>query len=417
MARGSGRADTWLIVLGQSSQALGMGGISLFLPLIREDLGLSFAQAGQLAAAATLVYALMQVPAGWLTDRYSPKKLFCAGVLGTNAMSLAFAVVHPYGWLLAVQAVSGLFRSLIFAPGMMLIRERFPADRKATAMGLYVAGGFASSVLLNILGPLAVGPLGWRWLFVVFGGTGVLWALLYHRVGTDPHREPGTFPRLAEVRRLFGHPALWLIGVIQFARLATAQGLAFWLPSYLVAEHAMSLAGAGAIAATSALITAPSNLLGGWLSDRLGRPLLVIAVALTALCASLAVLPLVGGVLPLLAVIGVNALFVQLYFGPLFGVGLHYLGQRTAGFSSGFGNFCANAGGFAAISALGTIKDSTGSFTLGFQLLAGLYALALLAVLALTRTTPLTEGPVPPPAAAPAPASAARKQDPPAGAR
>ncbi|MFB7760907.1 MFS transporter [Streptomyces xiamenensis] len=393
MARGSGRADTWLIVLGQSSQALGMGGIALFLPLIREDLGLSFAQAGQLAAIATLVYALMQVPAGWLTDRYSPKLLFCVGVVGTNATALAFAVLHPYGWLLAVQAVSGLFRSLIFAPGMMLIREQFPADRKATAMGLYVAGGFASSVLLNTLGPLVVGPLGWRWLFVIFGATGVLWAVLYHRVGTDPHREPGSFPRLTEIRRLFGHPALWLIGVIQFARLATAQGLAFWLPSYLVAEHDMSLSGAGGIAAVSALITAPSNLLGGWLSDRLGRPLLVITIALTALCASLAVLPLVDGVVPLLLVIGVNALFVQLYFGPLFGVGLHYLGQRTAGFSSGFGNFCANAGGFAAISALGTIKDSTGSFTLGFQLLAGLYAAALLAVLALTRTTPLTERP------------------------
>ncbi|MCU4746192.1 MULTISPECIES: MFS transporter [Streptomyces] len=393
MARGSGRADTWLIVLGQSSQALGMGGIALFLPLIREDLGLSFAQAGQLAAVATLVYALMQVPAGWLTDRYSPKLLFCVGVMGTNATALAFAVLHPYGWLLAVQAVSGLFRSLIFAPGMMLIREQFPADRKATAMGLYVAGGFASSVLLNTLGPLVVGPLGWRWLFVIFGATGVLWAVLYHRVGTDPHREPGSFPRLTEIRRLFGHPALWLIGVIQFARLATAQGLAFWLPSYLVAEHGMSLSGAGAIAAVSALITAPSNLLGGWLSDRLGRPLLVITIALTALCASLAVLPLVDGVVPLLLVIGVNALFVQLYFGPLFGVGLHYLGQRTAGFSSGFGNFCANAGGFAAISALGTIKDSTGSFTLGFQLLAGLYAAALLAVLALTRTTPLTGRP------------------------
>jgi nitrate/nitrite transporter NarK len=370
-----------------------MGGIALFLPLIREDLGLSFAQAGQLAAIATLVYALMQVPAGWLTDRYSPKLLFCVGVMGTNATALAFAVLHPYGWLLAVQAVSGLFRSLIFAPGMMLIREQFPADRKATAMGLYVAGGFASSVLLNTLGPLVVGPLGWRWLFVIFGATGVLWAVLYHRVGTDPHREPGSFPRLTEIRRLFGHPALWLIGVIQFARLATAQGLAFWLPSYLVAEHGMSLSGAGAIAAVSALITAPSNLLGGWLSDRLGRPLLVITIALTALCASLAVLPLVDGVVPLLLVIGVNALFVQLYFGPLFGVGLHYLGQRTAGFSSGFGNFCANAGGFAAISALGTIKDSTGSFTLGFQLLAGLYAAALLAVLALTRTTPLTGRP------------------------
>ncbi|WP_370948498.1 MFS transporter [Amycolatopsis sp. cg5] len=380
-----------LIVLGQSSQSLVFGGISLFLPLIRADLGLTFSQAGNLAAVSMLVYALMQVPSGWLTDRFDPKRLFCVGLLGTNAMSLLFSVIGSYGWLLVVQVLSGFFRALIFAPGMVLIRDQFPPNRRATAMGLYVAGGFSSSVLLNALGPVLVGPLGWQGLFVLFGGIGLACVALYFRVGVSPHREPGTHPRAAEIRRLFRHPALWLVGVIQFVRLSLVQGFTFWLPSYLVSEKGQTLAFAGAVAAAGALLTAPSNLLGGWLSDRLHRPLTVIAVSLTMLGLSLAVLPLVDGLVPLVLLVGVNALFIQLYFGPLFSVGLTYLGQRTAGFSSGFGNSCANLGGFAFTAVLGGLKDSTGSFTTGFSILAGLAGVALVAVFLLRRTTPLED--------------------------
>lgn len=71
-----------LIVLCQSSQALVTGGIALFLPLIRHDLGLSFAQGGTLAAASTFTYALMQIPVGVLADRVDTKKMFLVGCSG-----------------------------------------------------------------------------------------------------------------------------------------------------------------------------------------------------------------------------------------------------------------------------------------------------------------------------------------------
>src|SRR4030066_1455978 len=85
-----------LTVLCQSFQALSMGGISLLLPIIRKDLGLSFTQGGTLAAATTLVYTLMQIPAGYLSDRYSPKRLFVIGVLGSTVLALTFGLVSNY---------------------------------------------------------------------------------------------------------------------------------------------------------------------------------------------------------------------------------------------------------------------------------------------------------------------------------
>lgn len=72
---------------------------------------------------------------------------------------------------------------------------------------------------------------------------------------------------------------------------------------------------------------------------------------------------------------------------PLFALPIERLGARTAGITSGFGNFCANLGGFAFSYVLGAVKDATGSFRIGFMTLATMCALALLVTLSLRTTT------------------------------
>ena len=66
-----------------------------------------------------------------------------------------------------------------------------------------------------------------------------------------------------------------------------------------------------------------------------------------------------------------TAEFARRDFGPLFAVATRFFGRSVAGLSSGFGNFCANLGGFASALALGVLKDVTGSFSAGFFFLAG----------------------------------------------
>jgi nitrate/nitrite transporter NarK len=378
------RASIALIVGGQSFQALASGGIALFLPLIRTDLGLSFAQAGTLAAASTLVYALMQVPAGFLSDRFDPKRLFVIGLLATNLAAMLLSVVPSYHGLLAVQAGSGFFRALVFGPGLMLIRSQFPDNRRATAMGLFVAGGFSSSILLNLLGPLLVGPLGWRVLFAVFGALGLATAAAYHRAGAGVPRD-GERGAVRAQWHVLRHPVVWLTGLIQFVRLALVQGSAAWLPTYVVVERGHSLSTAGLVVALGAAVTAPANLVGGWLSDRLDRPLAVIGGSLAVLAGTFAALPAVSGLSALLAVLVVQSVFIQVYFGPLFAVPMRYLDPRGAGLVAGFGNFCANLGGFACTYLLGALMDATGSFATGFGVMAGMAVLALATTLVLSR--------------------------------
>ena len=101
-----------LLILCLSLQAIGMGSLSLFLPVIKEDISFSFTQAGTLAAASTLLYFFMQIPAGYLADRFSPKRLFFIGAFGTTALVLAFGFISQYWQALANVTASGFFRAL-----------------------------------------------------------------------------------------------------------------------------------------------------------------------------------------------------------------------------------------------------------------------------------------------------------------
>jgi DHA1 family inner membrane transport protein len=373
-------------MLCQSMQALAFGGIALFLPLIRTDLGLTFTQAGSLSAAATLVYAAMQIPSGYLADRLGPKRLFIIGLAGTNLLTLVFARLHTYWALVANQAVTGFFRALVFAPGLLLITALFPPQRRATAMGLYIAGGFSSNILLNAIGPALVDPLGWRTLFTAFAIGGLLMLLLFWRFGSEGPDRAGASPlQIREALHLFRFRVMWVIALIQFVRLAVVFGLAFWLPTFIVDDRGYSLKIAGLAVAIGGVLTALSNFVGGYVSDRLRNPLLVIGTSLAVLAVTTSLLVHVHDLVPLIVVVAANAFFVQLYFGPLFALPVELLGPRTAGSASGFGNFFANLGGFTFTYTLGALKDATGSFAVGFYSLAVLCVIALLGTIVLSR--------------------------------
>jgi MFS transporter, ACS family, D-galactonate transporter len=380
-----------LLVLCQSQQLLALGGLSLFLPLIRQNVGLDFTQGGTLAAASTLVYALMQIPAGYLADRFGARRLFLVGLIGTSVLSLSFALLHVYWLMVLNQAISGFFRALMFAPGLLLISALFPPDRRAMAMGLYVAGGSSSNVLLNVFGPLLVGVLGWRLLFVLFSLVGLLVTFLYWRFGyRDTSTVPGKPLPLRDLLSLFRYRAMWLVGSIQYVRLAAAVGLQFWLPTFVVVEKGYSLQVAGLVVALGAALTAPSNFLGGYLSDRLRNPLLIIGTALAMLALTTILLVRVENLVLLLLVCALNGVFVQVYFGPLFNVPIEILGPEFAGLASGYGNFFANLGALTFTYTLGALKDATGSFDVGLYGIAGLCVFALVCTLLLARMKPLT---------------------------
>jgi ACS family D-galactonate transporter-like MFS transporter len=367
-----------LVVFCQVVHGLTFSAIPLLLPLIREDLQISFTQAGMLSAAATLSYAFGQIPAGFLSDRFGPKRLFFIGLLGWSALSLCFGLIHVFWLALVTQLIAGAFRALLFAPGLALLASWFPPERRATAMSFYMLGGFAGTIVLSLGGPLLTAHYGWRAAFVSFAALGIATAFVYKALAKEkPRKQPLQILALTDVFQLFRYPIMWVCSGLQFVRFSVVTAFNFWLPSLLVADRGLSVQTAGLVVAMSAAFTAPSNTVGGYVSDRLKNPPLVIGGALTILACTSTLLVVVESIPLLLLVIAVNSIFLQFYFGPLFFVPMEVLGQRIAGTTTGFSNLFANLGGFFTAYALGVVKDRVGTFTWGF---VGISALCLIGV-------------------------------------
>lgn len=381
-----GRITVGLVVLSQVAHFLTFAAIPLLLPLIREDLDLNFTQAGMLSAAGMLSYALAQIPSGYYADRFGPRRLFFIGMLGWSVLSLLFGLSHAFWLALAVLCVAGAFRALLFAPGLALLASWFPPQRRATAMSLFLLGSAGGTIILSLAGPLLAERYGWRATFIAFAVLGVGTALVYGAFARDrplpAQRKPISASDLLELARF---PILWVCSWLQFVRFAAVMGFNFWLPSFLVTDRGFSLPTAGLVMAMSAALSAPSNTLGAYVSDRLKNPPLVIGGALAVLAGAAALLPAVESDPMLIAVVAVYSIFVGFYFGPLFIVPVEVLGSRVAGTTIGFSNLFANIGGFACVYALGAIRDGAGSFAWGFIGISATCAAGILLAVALSR--------------------------------
>jgi sugar phosphate permease len=103
----------------------------------------------------------------------------------------------------------------------------------------------------------------------------------------------------------------------------------------------------------------------------------VIGASLAVLACTCTLIVTVQPLWLLLAVVAVNSIFVQFYFGPLFLVPVEVLGQRMAGSATGFANLFANIGAFVSALGLGLVKDKAGSFSAGFLALAVLCVIGI----------------------------------------
>ncbi len=386
----------FLVILCTLFQSVALFGIAVFLPEIRKDLGLSFTQGGVLPATSLLTYALMQIPAGYLADRFGYKRIFFSGALATAVLCLALGFISAYWQGVAIQALSGMAVALLFVPGLALVASWFGSERRATAMSLSTAGLFLGQVLISALGPQLAAGSSWRFPFIVFALAGIAASLAYLFLGKES-AAPASQERvnLREVFGLFRYRIMWVFGALQYVRFAAFQGLSIWLPSLLIEERGVALPVAGLIVAARALVIVPSNILGGYVSDRRRSPLQVIGLSMIILSITTALFVRVDNMVWLIILLMVNAFFVQFYLGPLFAMPVEILGKRMTGTATGFGNFFASVGGFTFVYILGVLRDTSGSFDSGFYAIAGvcIVGLAFTILLARIRRKPvLTSG-------------------------
>jgi len=374
-----------LVILCTSFQTVALSGTGLFLPEIRKELGLSFTEGGMLSAASLFIYAAMQIPGGYLADRFGSRKVLFIGALGTTLTCLTFGFISNYWQGVANQAVSGLFRSLLFVPSMAFLASWFNPNRRATAMGLTPAGAFLGQAFMFSIGPSLAHGADWRFPFITFGIAGILISAAFFLFGKEPPTAVATQrTKLSDIGNLFRHPLIWIFGVLQFVRYGTFQGIMLWLPSLLIdkanlfGNNSIALQAIGYLMAVRAIVTAPSNIIGGFVSDKMQNPIFVMRLSLVIMAVTTTLLLHVNNYILLIVVVAVNSLFAHFYSGPLYSMAVDVYGKHIIGLVTGVCNLFANLGSVSMVYLLGWLKDVTGSFSPGFYTMSGACIIGLI---------------------------------------
>ena len=274
---------------------------SPMIPLLKVDLGITNTQAGWLMALFFISYTIFQLPAGFLGDRFGPRKVLTWGAVISITGNLIFSQATSLGILSLGQLVNGLGQSMGWTSSLKLIVSWFPRSRRATAIGFFATCVTAGSSVGIRLSGLLGDHLGWRSSFIIPPVLLAVVALLFWMMVRNNPRERGlpdfddeihlekqieNDPR-SQLSLVLTNRILWSVALVYFCFVYVQFGCLVWIPSFLKEAYAMSVDRASTISALVLLPGVFASPLAGYFSDHYfggkRKPLILVLMLILAL--------------------------------------------------------------------------------------------------------------------------------------
>ena len=141
---------------------------------------------GQLSSAFFWTYALCQVPAGWLIQRYDVHRVFAIGYLLWSLATAFTGLATTFTVLFAFRLLLGIGESVAYPAFSKIIAKDFPENQRGKANGFIDAGSKLGPALGTLIGGLIVANYGWRSLFMILGFGALAWLPFWLRSAPKP---------------------------------------------------------------------------------------------------------------------------------------------------------------------------------------------------------------------------------------
>lgn len=389
--------------------------ISATASAMSAELGLDKAQMGDIFSAFVLGYVLFEIPGGWLADRFGARSLLTRIVLWWSVFTALTGFAWSYASLLAIRFLFGCGEAGAFPGCASAISRWFPSAERGRAQAVIMVGSrigaaFAPGVVIALMA-----FTGWRPVFWIFAGLGVVWAALWQRwYRNTPEEHPAiTAAELQEISAgcvaashskanwgaLLRSRNVWMLCLMYFGYTWGLYFYLTWLPTYLEEGRGIGWNLVGLAAAIPFLVAAASNYFGGWLTDRLTRkfplrwarrgPCIAGLLAAAVFIAIAAQAQSNAVALTALALsFGCSDLILAICWAACLDIG-----QEQAGLVSGAMNSLGQLGAVAAPAVIGRLVESTGSWELPLLISAALYVVSALAWFGINAEKPLSKLP------------------------
>lgn len=361
---------------------------------IATDLGLSDDQMGIVFGAFSLGYALMQVPAGALMDRFGPRVGLFSVVSLWSALTGLTGLIHGYMAMLATRFSFGMSEAGAFPGAARAIYNWLPASARGIANGILFSGSRIGAAFAFPLITWMIAATNWRISFFILAASGLVWAGLWYAFFRDHPSDQDRAPdgpaagqaHAAKVRfswQVFRSWRLVLAMAQYFASNFTFFLCLSWMYVYLAQTYSLTPAEASGYAAIPLLFGAACQWITGWMVDALYQSRYRswsrrLPAMIGFLMSALGMLLLVWADTPFYA----TACFTLATFGADMTVSPSWsfcadIGGPHAGSVSASMNMIGNLGSFVSASIFPVLLRVTGSGAAYFLVAAALNALAI----------------------------------------
>ncbi|MGA7587918.1 MAG: MFS transporter [Rouxiella badensis] len=393
----------FILLIAAVINYLDRANLSIANTTIAREFGFSQTEMGLLLSAFLWPYALANLPAGWLVDRFGPKKMFSWGVGLWSTFTVMAGFVNGYSMFYTLRVLLGISESPFFTSGIKITHRWFSDKERALPTSIINTGSqIANAVAPPILTVLLL-TLGWRGMFIAIGLAGIPLLLVWLKFYRNPsEREEQSIhanaqrvqPSVVEANgnnraswaALFKHKTTWFMVIGNFSIMFTIWVYLTWLPGYLEKSLGFSLKQTGWLAAIPFFAGILGVLCGGSISDRLirrgvntitARKVPIVVGAAMAAC-FVAPVPFVHSTALSIGLLSLGYFFSQLPQGVIWTLASDIAPKEQVASMGAIQNFGGFLGAACAPIVTGVILDATGQFTNVFFLGAGLLTLGAL---------------------------------------
>lgn len=371
--------------------------ISLALAQIGKDFNLQAADLGIVISAFFLGYAAMQVPGGWLSDRFGSKYV----VIVTIVMWSLFTAFTSLAWsltsLIAIRFIFGIAEGGFPAASIRAIAEVFKKDSRPKMAGLLLSSNYAGSMIAPLIMAPLILWLGWRHAFNTIGIAGIVFAVAYfvfvphlRSAGAAANTAATKVESRAPMRELVKNPLLWQLMVVWFGLSCVNKGLDSWMPLYLLQQRGLDLKTVGVVAPIPFVMATIATAIGGWVMTTFfaerEKYLLIGSSALTGIF--LYFMYKAETITMLIVYQSVVYFFKSFVLAAVVALPTKLLRDDQIGSGVGMVNLGGQSAGFVAPAAIGFIVTGTGSFDAAFGFLVAMTAMSVVVASTINTAQP-----------------------------
>jgi len=398
----------WLFVLSAVAY-LDRVNLSVAGAKLTEEFGISNVRLGFVFSAFLFGYALFQTPAGWLADRFGPRRVLTAGVVWWGVFSaLTAAISHRIGnavlVLIGIRFLLGAGEAIMYPASNQFVARWIPTHERGVANGIIFAGvGIGAGITPPLISHIML-RYGWRSSFLLSAVIGLAVGAVWFFAARDtPESHPSVSPAersaiqqgIPEANRtaqssgiswlvILTSSTVWMLSLAYFCFGYVAWVFFSWFYLYLARVRGLDLKASSLYATLPFLAMAVCSPLGGAVSDalskhfgsRMGRcSVAIVGFALTAVFIVFGSAAQDTRVASFVLAGGAGSLYLSQ---SAFWAVSADLGGKSAGGLSGFMNMANQIGGMITVSLTPFLAAQFG-WNAGFRVAAAVAVLGALA--------------------------------------